>query len=378
LLALSFIGHREPHRLTAAFSLVLSVGFVIGSRALARSLTKRFYSNPAVTIPLVIAGANSVGYYVRDRIAEQLTQYKFVGFLDQNTPFSDRDPAVLGGFDLIEQLAVKYPHLEVMVVLPEASPELTQKIIKLCQERRVRWRVMPWLFQSPFASLQAEMVGIVPLIGPRNSNIEGLNYLIKRVFDLVAAATLLVIVSPAMLLAAGLVWLFDGRPLLFRQTRIGMHGHLFELFKLRTMRVKALDNIHREYVKGWIGRNGTTGADCVFKLRDDPRITKVGKWLRRFSIDEFPQLINVLRGEMSIIGPRPALPYELEYYQDWHRHRLAAPPGITGLWQVSGRNHLSFDEMVRLDIEYLEGWSFGLDMKIMLRTLPALFEGGGM
>ena len=140
--------------------------------------------------------------------------------------------------------------------------------------------------------------------------------------------------------------------------------------------------MHREYVKDWIGQNGSANAkpnaQTVYKLDRDPRITPIGAWMRRFSIDELPQLVNVLRGQMSLIGPRPALPYELELYQDWHRHRLDAPPGITGLWQVSGRNRLSFDEMVQLDIEYMEDWSLYRDVEILLRTLPAMFGGSGL
>ena len=148
------------------------------------------------------------------------------------------------------------------------------------------------------------------------------------------------------------------------------------------MRMGITEQVHREYVKDWIGHNGAAtenrNGNAIYKLDKDPRITRVGTWLRRFSIDELPQLINVLRGEMSLIGPRPALPYELELYQDWHRHRLDAPPGITGLWQVSGRNRLSFDEMVQLDIEYIEDWSLYRDLEILVRTLPAMFAGSGL
>src|SRR5215472_12034721 len=161
--------------------------------------------------------------------------------------------------------------------------------------------------------------------------------------------------------ALGSIGIFEGRPLLFRQTRVGIRGKEFQLLKFRTMRAGGAEQVHREYVKNWIGNNCAGGekrdGHAVFKLCNDPRITRTGAWLRKFSVDELPQLINVLRGEMSLIGPRPALPYELELYQDWHRHRLDAPPGITGLWQVSGRNRLSFDEMVQLDIEYVEDWS---------------------
>ena len=149
------------------------------------------------------------------------------------------------------------------------------------------------------------------------------------------------------------------------------------------MRSAADDSSHRDYVRQWISQGESaaqdgSGGERVFKLAKDQRVTAVGHWLRRFSIDELPQLINVIRGEMSLIGPRPALPYELELYQPWHLRRLQAAPGITGLWQVSGRNHLSFDEMVRLDVQYLQSWSFVGDLRILARTVPAMLRGGGV
>jgi lipopolysaccharide/colanic/teichoic acid biosynthesis glycosyltransferase len=203
-------------------------------------------------------------------------------------------------------------------------------------------------------------------------------------FDVAAATALLIISAPVIALSAVAVWVFDGRPMFISQTRVGIRGELFQLIKLRTMKISASDTVHREYAKQWIsnghaavGANGN-GAPLLFKLADDVRVTRVGKILRRFSIDELPQLINVVRGEMSLIGPRPALPYELELYQAWHRNRLDAVPGITGLWQVSGRNRLSFDEMVRLDVRYLEEWSLANDLRILLRTLPTLLHGDGV
>jgi lipopolysaccharide/colanic/teichoic acid biosynthesis glycosyltransferase len=239
---------------------------------------------------------------------------------------------------------------------------------------------MPRVAQS--MALTVEMVGAIPLIGPTGSNIEGLNCIVKRGFDIAVATLMTIAVSPILMLAAIAIRVLDGSPLMFRQTRIGIHGKPFELLKFRTMRIECSDSVHREYVKGWIQRDATEhsegGGTEVFKIGSDERVTPIGRWLRRFSIDELPQLLNVLYGNMSLIGPRPAMPYELELYQEWHRHRLDAPPGITGLWQVSGRNRLSFEEMVQLDIEYIEDWSLVGDMGILLRTLPAMLQGSGM
>jgi lipopolysaccharide/colanic/teichoic acid biosynthesis glycosyltransferase len=157
-----------------------------------------------------------------------------------------------------------------------------------------------------------------------------------------------------------------------------MNGRPFELLKFRTMRPAADDRSHRDYASRWIeeGRPFTDGRQVLFKIAKDPRVTRLGAFLRRFSIDELPQIVNVLRGEMSLVGPRPAIPYEVEMYQDWHRRRLDTLPGVTGLWQVSGRNRLSFDEMVSLDIEYIEHWSLERDLLILARTPIAVLRGG--
>jgi lipopolysaccharide/colanic/teichoic acid biosynthesis glycosyltransferase len=189
---------------------------------------------------------------------------------------------------------------------------------------------------------------------------------------------------PIIALAALAILIDDGRPVFFRQQRIGAQGRRFEMLKLRTMKTAAADNVHRQYVEKWIsnGHNAAAAANDdggkVFKLANDSRVTRVGRILRKFSLDELPQIINVVRGDMSLIGPRPALPYEVEQYQDWHRRRLEGLPGITGLWQVSGRNQISFDEMVKLDVQYLEDWSLTSDIGILFRTIPVLLRGEGL
>jgi exopolysaccharide biosynthesis polyprenyl glycosylphosphotransferase len=381
-LILCFFAHQEPSRLAVGAAFLLSIGFAASLRIMMRQCIRHLYANPAVAIPIVIVGYNPFAGYVRDRIIEELSQYEFLGFIEESDPASGhKDNQLLGGLEQLPHLASAHRNLEAALILHDSARARTQEIIELCESLKVRWRVMPSQFRSLVRPLKVDMVGVVPLIGPRSSNIEGLNYIIKRCFDVLAAILLLVLTFPIALLAALALWIFDGRPLLFRQTRVGIYGKRFELLKFRTMRARSSDEVHREFVKGWIqeGGNGTNGKKGpeVFKLGADPRITRVGYWLRKFSIDELLQLLNVLRGEMSLIGPRPALPYETELYQDWHRHRLDALPGITGLWQVSGRNRVPFDQMVQLDIRYIEDWSFTGDLGILLRTLPALFQGGG-
>ncbi|HEY7599780.1 MAG TPA: sugar transferase, partial [Candidatus Limnocylindrales bacterium] len=194
--------------------------------------------------------------------------------------------------------------------------------------------------------------------------------LAKRLIDVVAAAGGLVVLSPLLLLIGAWIWRTEGRPALFRQQRVGEHGRLFTLLKFRTMTVDA-----EERLAELAAANEIRGR--AFKLSDDPRLTRSGAFLRRTSLDELPQLWNVLRGEMSLVGPRPPLPREVEGYDVWHRRRLSMKPGMTGLWQVSARREPDFDRWVNVDLEYIDRWSLLLDLKIMLRTVPAIISGEG-
>ena len=201
----------------------------------------------------------------------------------------------------------------------------------------------------------------------------------KRAMDVAGALVAVVIFSPLFLVIAAAVKLSSKGPMLFRQPRIGQYGQRFTFLKFRSMYVNNSADIHKEYVRKLIaGKADQKGRDGVFKITDDPRVTPVGKILRRTSLDELPQFFNVLMGQMSLVGPRPPLPYEVEAYDVWHRRRLLdARPGITGLWQVNGRSRTRFDEMVRLDLQYARKQSLWLDLKILLRTPAAVVSGDG-
>lgn len=198
----------------------------------------------------------------------------------------------------------------------------------------------------------------------------------KAVVDVVLALALLVLCLPVILLAAVAIRLDSSGPVLFRQDRLGAGGRRFRLYKFRTMTVAGDDRHHMAYVAAMIA-GCAEPVDGMYKLVDDPRITPVGRLLRRFSIDELPQLWNVLRGDMSLIGPRPPMPSEAELYEGWMWRRLAGKPGITGLWQVSGRCQLTFREMVELDIAYWEEWTPSADLRILLRSIPAVLSAKG-
>lgn len=218
-------------------------------------------------------------------------------------------------------------------------------------------RVTPPVFQSPH-----------PSVGSGT----------KRMMDVTIATVAIIILAPLFVLGSALIRATSRGPAFFRQERVGLGGGTFTILKFRTMIVDNDDSAHREIVRAQlVGETSVGTSDGVYKLENDPRVTRVGSWLRRFSLDEVPQLINVLRGEMSIIGPRPALQMEVDLYPPAHMRRLDVLPGLTGLWQVSGRNRLSMLEMLDLDVRYVEEWSIWLDLKILVGTPAALLRGDG-
>lgn len=200
----------------------------------------------------------------------------------------------------------------------------------------------------------------------------------KRTADIALSLALLIIVAPCLLLLGCLVRLTSAGPALFRQQRLGRDRQPFTMLKLRTMQVDNDDRIHRDYVASLLSADGTApvAGNRLFKLDGDPRVTRLGAWLRRTSLDELPQLVNVLRGEMSLVGPRPVLPWEAQLLGERYQQRFTVKPGITGLWQVSGRSRLAMREALELDVAYVARRSFAFDVAILARTLPALFRGG--
>lgn len=200
----------------------------------------------------------------------------------------------------------------------------------------------------------------------------------KRVIDIVFSAAVIILGFPFYLLVAALIKLTSEGPVLFVQERVGKDGQPFKFYKFRTMMVDNSDVVHRSFAENFIKGKVMEDSDAgVYKLRRDPRVTSIGRFLRRSSLDELPQFINVLKGEMTLVGPRPPLTYELAHYKEWHKGRLTTKPGLTGLWQVSGRSSVTFDEMVMLDLYYIDNWSLLLDVKIILRTIPVMIFGYG-
>jgi exopolysaccharide biosynthesis polyprenyl glycosylphosphotransferase len=340
----------------------------LARRALAAELRKRGKGLDRV----LIVGAGEIGRAVmRNLVARPELGYQVVGFVDDDLTKGDLGRfKALGGLESVGT-AIKAERVdEVIITLPWTYHRTIMGLVRSCQAAGVRARVVPDLFQLSLSRVDFDDMGGIPLMGLKRTSIPRAGRLIKRALDISFALVALVLFAPVLGLIALLIRLDSPGPAVFSQRRVGEGGRPFDILKFRSMRVGA-----EEQQAQLQDLNQATGP--VFKIKSDPRITRMGRLLRRSSLDEWPQFVNVLRGEMSVVGPRPGLPSEVAQYQPWQRQRLEVPPGITGLWQVSGRSDLTFDEMCLLDVYYIENWSLGMDLTIMLRTVPRVLFADG-
>jgi exopolysaccharide biosynthesis polyprenyl glycosylphosphotransferase len=260
---------------------------------------------------------------------------------------------------------------EVVVALDVEEHGLIPHVTKLLSLAHIRYSLVPSLFEPSFRPVALNGFAELPVVEVTVDPLDRVQRMFKRVFDVVVAVAGIVVVLPLGLLINAAIVLDSGRPTIYAQERVGRNGRRFEMYKFRTM-VKDADKLLAS-----LADQNEAGTDLLFKMRDDPRVTKVGKILRRLSLDELPQLWNVLRGDMSLVGPRPPLPDEVTRYEEQHFCRLRSLPGMTGLWQVSGRSDLSFDEMVKLDRYYQENWSLRMDLAIVAKTFAVILGRRG-
>ncbi|MGB8888933.1 MAG: sugar transferase [Candidatus Korobacteraceae bacterium] len=281
--------------------------------------------------------------------------------------------------DGLRSLLQQYRPDEVILAREGRPAGAISELLNLCNEYRIPWHFVPTLDQLVFSNVRTHLVGGLPLIGVPSCNLSALDLTVKRLIDIVVASTIMLCAAPFFAVLWLAVKLTSPGPAIFVQKRVGHKGRTFNFYKFRTMYVSRDDKTHRDYVAQWISNQAHTATEKqkTFKIVNDPRVTPVGRLLRRYSLDELPQLLNVLKGDMSLVGPRPALLYEIEMYKEWHKERLEGLPGLTGLWQVAGRNQLSFDEMVKLDLQYLRNWSPAQDLMLIMKTVPTVLLGTG-
>lgn len=326
-----------------------------------------------------LAARPDLGYRVVGIVKNDLNPQR----MNENSNSATENIPVLGIFSELPEL-IQQIHIQEVIITDSTIPSevLFDTMMKLGRRQRVEFRIAPSLFNVLPQKTSVEQIGVLPMVRLFREPLSDAEIFLKRTFDIVVSSISLLFIAPIAFVIALLVKFNSRGPVFFKQERVGMDGRIFLCYKFRTMLSDADETIHREAyrknVEGFEEANSGSEKKPVFgKVKDDPRVTKVGKILRRTSLDELPQILNVLKGDMSVVGPRPPIPYEVEFYEIWHRKRLDVKPGITGLWQVSGRNRLTFDEMVRIDLFYIENWSLWLDLKIILLTLPAVFRGDG-
>ena len=367
------------------FFVLIIVGVV---RFVMRSVQTFVRSRQINLIPTLVVGRGpEASFFIREMRERPALGYRVIGVVETTssapaTSLSYEDVPIIGTLESLPDVIRDSGANEVIIADPQVNGDALFEVMMRCGRRRgVEFRIAPSLFNCLPRKTEIDQIGVLPMIRLFREPLSSGARILKRTFDLLVAALAITLLLPLWLLIALLIKLDSKGPVFYTQERVGMDGRLFLLYKFRTMKAGADPELHREYQRAFIaGRaeaNLGNETKPTYKLLADPRITRIGKALRRISLDEVPQLLNVLTGDMSLVGPRPPIPYEVEAYELWHRKRLDMKPGLTGLWQVSGRNRLPFEEMVRLDLFYIENWSLLLDLKIILRTGFVMLGGEG-
>jgi exopolysaccharide biosynthesis polyprenyl glycosylphosphotransferase len=397
LTGVMFFTYRNSSRLTVLIFLVSDLTLLLSARVAIWAYRHRYkrsaFRNRQV---VVLVGAGGAGQHVAAQFANYGDDLHVVGFVDDDPAKLGRtftDLPVLGTTADLPRIVSEAYVDDAVVALPFRAHERIVEVCQRLQQLSVRVHVVPDLFALSFPSRTLHGFGGIPMVDLGYTGISGWRLFWKRLFDIGATSCTVLAAVPVMLVVAIAIKLDSHGPVFYRQRRIGRNHRPFDMLKFRSMKVDADPSVHQRYITDLITRNisldnlavapaggargeGTSPAASL-KLVDDPRITRVGRFIRKTSLDELPQLFNVLKGDMSLVGPRPPMDYEVKLYLDWHRRRFEAPPGITGFWQVHGRNRVSFDEMVRMDLEYISRQSLWLDVKLLLQTPLAMISGRG-
>jgi exopolysaccharide biosynthesis polyprenyl glycosylphosphotransferase len=346
------------------------------ARVACRALVRR---RAAYRQQTIILGAGDVGQLIAQKFLRH-PEYgiEIVGFVDDH-PKERRDRlgslTILGGLDKLDQIIDRHEITRVVVAFSDQPERSLVPLIQSLGTKDLQVDVVPRLFDAIGLAFDIHSVEGLPLIGLRPPGLPRSSVLLKRQVDLALSLVSLIILAPAFALIALLIKRDSPGPVFFRQQRTGTDGRTFQMLKFRTMIDDA--DLHKQELAHLNKHHSTDRTPTMFKIVDDPRVTSLGRILRRYSLDELPQLINVVKGEMSLVGPRPLIPEEDQHVTDWARRRLDLKPGITGPWQVLGRSDIPFQDMLQLDYMYVGRWSLYQDLKIILRTIPAvLLERG--
>jgi len=371
LATVAFWSETSPSRLEALYAWALALVLALANRRIWHGYIRQARARGRLTFRTLVVGTNEEAIQLAHVMESERVGFVPIGFLrTAQGSWSGYEPAALGHIRDLRELIRRESADCVFVASSAVSVDEMKDVAKAVRLEGVEVRVTATLPEVLASRLSVQPVGGLMSLSLRPVRLSGAQAVAKRVFDIVVAGLGLILVSPLLIAIAIAIKVSSRGPILFRQWRVGQRGRPFVILKFRTMedgadaRVASLRHL-----------NESDGP--LFKVRRDPRVTKVGRILRRWSLDELPQLWNVIRGEMSLVGPRPPLPEEVREYEDWQFDRLEVRPGITGLWQVSGRSDLSFDEYVRRDLFYIENWSLAYDLYIVAKTIPIVLSQRG-
>ncbi len=354
--------------------LALSSFFIIAEKVaiffFARYVRKRGYNYRML---LIVGTGRRAGYFISKIKRHPEWGLRIIGALDYEEGQVGKEiegAKVIGTLDDLPGILHNHSTDEVVFIIPRAKLSSIENSLYVCETEGVKATIAVDLFDFKIARARLTELEGVPLVTFETTVAKEWQLFIKRAFDIIVSGLGLIALSPFFVTIAVLIKLTSPGPILYLQKRSGLNGRRFVLYKFRSMYKGS-----HEKLSELTGKNEMKGP--IFKMRRDPRVTPLGRFMRKFSIDEFPQLANVFMGEMSLVGPRPPLPQEVAQYEPWQRRRLSMRPGITCLWQISGRSKVGFDEWMKLDLEYIDNWSLALDFKILGRTVPVVLFGIG-
>jgi exopolysaccharide biosynthesis polyprenyl glycosylphosphotransferase len=369
------VGLSNPDQAKLATFWFLALVSVAAARSGARAFARR---QSAYVQNAVIIGAGQVGQlFGRKLLQHPEYRINLLGFIDGEPREKRRDLGdlpVLGTPEQIAEIVERYDVDRVIVAFSRDGHEQMLELLRTIRTRDVHIDLVPRLFEAVGANVGIHTLEGLPLVSLPAGRISRSSRFLKRGLDLIGSAMLLAVLAPLMLVIAFLIRRDSHGPVFFRQTRLGMDLHEFTLLKFRTMHEGTDETPHREYIRQIMRPDAVPGSNNLYKLDRRDSTTRIGRWLRKSSLDELPQLINVFLGEMSLVGPRPLIPYELELFSPHHFERFLVPAGLTGLWQVEARAHSTFGEALDLDVAYARGWSLGLDLRLLLRTPLLMFR----
>ena len=361
-----YLSFRDVSRaLFAAFILIVYLS-CLAWRIIFRIYFRAQNTHPDQSRRILIVGAGPLGQSVQKKLQESNTpSLQFIGFVDDSLEYEST-----GSTHAIRALIQKNDVSDVIIALPYSEYHQMAEISRTLDQDAVQIWVALGFFDLALYRTEMEDFAGIPMLDLRASAINNYQRMMKRAFDLLIGLLALILSFPLMMFCAFAILVEDGSPLLFRQTRVGENGRLFEMLKFRTMVKNA------EQLRGQVEKRDPDG-NLIHKTRDDPRVTRVGRLLRRFSLDELPQFFNIISGTMSLVGPRPEMPYLVEKYQPWQRKRFAVPPGLTGWWQVNGRSDKPMHLHTEDDLYYIQNYSIWLDVQILLKTIWVVLIGKG-